>query len=954
MTTPEQAKYISYQLTKRSSSESPEKFSATLYDAQVDLNPHQVEAALFAFRNPLSKGAILADEVGLGKTIEAGILLSQSWAQGKRNLLIICPSSLRKQWQQELQEKFFLDSLILESREFNKRIDAGRRNPFEDRRIVICSFHFARNKEDYVQLRSWDMVVIDEAHRLRNVYKKSNKIGTSIKNSLEEVPKVLLTATPLQNSLMELFGLVSLIDEQVFGDKKSFRRQFSRLQDESDDFQDLKDRMKPICKRNLRRQVQEYISYTKRIPVTVKFEPTEEEKALYDLVTDYLQREFLHALPASQRHLMTLIMRKLLASSTYAISGTLRGLVRKLEKSVNEKKIVNIEEADFEDFEALDEYEEEWPEDLRLEEKFVLTDEERAEMQDEIQELQSFYELAESIEHNAKGEKLIQALEEAFSKMRELEAPEKAIIFTESTRTQDYLYNLLEKSQFGGGIVLFNGSNNGEKAKQIYKHWIKENEGTAKVTGNKTVDIRGALTDYFRDEATIMIATEAAAEGINLQFCSTVVNYDLPWNPQRIEQRIGRCHRYGQKYDVVVVNFVNVSNAADRRVFELLDQKFQLFDGVFGASDEVLGAIESGVDFERRIGEIYQSCRSEKEIQKSFDKLQKELDEQIQTKLKTTRQKLLENFDIEVIEKLKLTHKESQIYLNRYQQWLWKLMQYALKDVAKFNEEKAQFHLPTCHYTGKDVPAGLYKIANKVEDAYKLRIGHPLTEKVIHNVKGSEQAPRHLLFDLSAFEADVASLKPIVGQSGWLHIEQLTVKSLDVLDRIVTAGFTDDGKSLSKDQALRLMELPVQSAKEVSEDRSASEKLKASSEKHREQALDDIKAHNHEYFLQEVEKLNKWADDRIYAAEQAIRDTKKKIKELNREARKLEDTEAVLKNQKKLRNLNKKLRRLRQEIFDVEDNIEEQRDAMIEEIEGRLDQEISRQDILTIRWTLID
>jgi superfamily II DNA/RNA helicase len=868
--------------------------------------------------------------------------------------LIICPSSLRKQWQQELQEKFFLDSLILESREFNKRIDVGKRNPFEDNRIVICSYHFARNKEDYVQLRSWDMVVIDEAHRLRNVYKKSNKIGTSIKNALEEVPKVLLTATPLQNSLMELFGLVSLIDEQVFGDKKSFRRQFSRLQDESDDFQDLKDRMKPICKRNLRRQVQEYISYTKRIPITVKFEPTEEEKALYDLVTDYLQREFLHALPASQRHLMTLIMRKLLASSTYAISGTLRGLVRKLEKSVNEKKIVNIEEADLDDFEALDEYEEEWPEDLQFEEEFVLTEEERYEMENEIQELQSFYELAESIEHNAKGEKLKQALDEAFAKMRELDAPEKAIVFTESTRTQEYLYNLLEKSQFAGSIVLFNGSNNGEKAKQIYKHWIKENEGTAKVSGNKSVDIRAALTDYFRDEATIMIATEAAAEGINLQFCSTVVNYDLPWNPQRIEQRIGRCHRYGQKYDVVVVNFVNVSNAADRRVFELLDQKFQLFDGVFGASDDVLGAIESGVDFERRIAEIYQSCRSEEEIQKSFDELQEELDEQIQTKLKTTRQKLLENFDIEVIEKLKLTHKESQIYLNRYQQWLWKLMKFALNDVASFNEDKAQFHLPTCDYTGKNIPAGVYEIANKVEDAYKLRIAHPLTEKVIKEVKARSVSSRHLLFDLTAFEADVATLKPLVGQSGWLHIEQLTVKSLDVLDRIVATGFTDDGTFLSDDQALRLVELPVQSAKEIMEEDAAHIKLNASSKKHREQVLDEIKAHNHEYFLQEVEKLNKWADDRIYAAEQAIRDTKKKIKDLNREARKLEDTEAVLKNQKKLRNLNRKLRRLRQEIFDVEDNIEEQRDAMIEEIEGRLDQEISQQDILTIRWTLID
>ena len=123
--------------------------------------------------------------------------------------------------------------------------------------------------------------------------------------------------------------------------------------------------------------------------------------------------------------------------------------------------------------------------------------------------------------------------------------------------------------------------------------------------------MRSALVDYFRDEGQIMIATEAGAEGINLQFCSLVVNYDLPWNPQRIEQRIGRCHRYGQKHDVVVVNFLNRKNEADQRVYQLLSEKFQLFEGVFGASDEVLGAIESGVDFEKRIAGIYQRVPSD-------------------------------------------------------------------------------------------------------------------------------------------------------------------------------------------------------------------------------------------------------------------------------------------------------------------------------------------------------
>ena len=154
--------------------------------------------------------------------------------------------------------------------------------------------------------------------------------------------------------------------------------------------------------------------------------------------------------------------------------------------------------------------------------------------------------------------------------------------------------------------MLFNGTNTSAQAQQVYTDLVAAHAGTDRITGSRTADTRAALVEHFRDSARIMIATEAGAEGINLQFCSLVINYDLPWNPQRIEQRIGRCHRYGQKHDVVVVNFIDRSNAADRRVYELLAQKFQLFEGVFGASDEVLGTIGSGVDFERRIADIYQ------------------------------------------------------------------------------------------------------------------------------------------------------------------------------------------------------------------------------------------------------------------------------------------------------------------------------------------------------------
>jgi len=252
------AKYYAHELTKRYPSDSVEKLASVLADAQaqVDLNPHQIEAALFAFRSPFSKGAILADEVGLGKTIEAGLLLAQKWAERKRRLLVIVPANLRKQWSQELADKFHLPSVILETRSFNEAIRAGNLNPFQQDAVILCSYHFARSKDSYLRQTNWDLVVIDEAHRLRNVYKNSSKIALAIKNAVAPFPKILLTATPLQNTLLELYGLVSIVDEFSFGDLQSYRTRFARLGNDTD-FTELKERLKPLCKRTLRRHVLE-------------------------------------------------------------------------------------------------------------------------------------------------------------------------------------------------------------------------------------------------------------------------------------------------------------------------------------------------------------------------------------------------------------------------------------------------------------------------------------------------------------------------------------------------------------------------------------------------------------------------------------------------------------------------------------------------------------------------
>jgi SNF2 family DNA or RNA helicase len=767
------AKYFAYELTKRCASDSLEKLSSTLSNAQVDLNPHQIEAALFAFRSPLSKGAILADEVGLGKTIEAGLILSQKWAERKRKILLIVPSSLRKQWNAELQEKFFLPSIILETKSFNQYIKDGNLNPFDQKdTIVISSYHFARTKSPYIKQTKWDLAVIDEAHHLRNVYKSGNKIAKEIKNSLSEIPKILLSATPLQNSLLELYGLVSIIDDHVFGDLKSFKANYARVSREQDInenelgfvepkqemFTDLRNRLKPLCTRTLRRQVLEYIKFTKRIALTEDYIPTEQEIEWYDGMSEYLQQPRLYALPASQRQLISLVLRKLLASSSFAIASTLEGLAYKvkmlLEQAERQKAVkeTGIEGLD-QNYENFDELADEWSdheeeEDEEKDEKEkIYTDADIDLMKKEKLDLEKFRELAKKIWKNSKGEALLIALKKGFEMTAQLGAQKKAIIFTESTITQNYLMRLLTEHGYAGKIVLFNGSNNDEKSKEVYQRWIEKHKFTDKITGSKTADSRAALVDYFKNEAEIMIATEAGAEGVNLQFCSLLINYDLPWNPQRIEQRIGRCHRYGQKHDVVVINFINRKNAADQRVYELLDQKFNLFKGVFGASDEVLGSIESGVDFEKRIAAIYQTCRTSVEINTAFDKLQQEMDESIQSNLSDTRQKLLENFDTEVHEKLKSNERESQTYLDIYERWLWEVTRYYLGDNADFSDHEYSFTLKNNPFPKENIDSGPYKIGKNVEDAHVYRPGHPLAQKILSEIKARPSESSEVVFD---------------------------------------------------------------------------------------------------------------------------------------------------------------------------------------------------------------
>ena len=957
--TPHQSQYVAWLLTRRAAADTVESLASTLVDSQVDLNPHQVDAALFACRNPLSRGVILADEVGLGKTIEAGLVISQRWAERRRRILIIVPANLRKQWHQELQDKFNLQGLILEAKSYNVIRKQRQLNPFQlDSGPVICSYQFARAKAKDVKEIAWDLVVLDEAHRLRNVYKTSNVIAKTLKEALAHVhSKVLLTATPLQNSLLELYGLVSIIDDRVFGDLDSFRVQFT-ANGRDQAFGALRERLSTVCKRTLRKQVQPYVSYTARRAIVQEFTPSSEERELSRLVADYLRRPNLQALPQSQRQLISLVLWKLLASSTHAIAGALETMAKRLQGVLDASPAVDLTDELDEDYESLDETAEEFvdDEDNSIKNSTTPSPEERTAISNEIDELRQFKTLATSIRENAKGKALLTALDKAFIELNRLGAAKKAIIFTESRRTQDYLLSLLADTSYGDGIVLFNGTNSDPRAQAIYKDWLKRHQGTDRITGSKTADTRAALVEHFKERGTVMIATEAGAEGINLQFCSLVINYDLPWNPQRIEQRIGRCHRYGQKHDVVVVNFVDRSNEADARVYELLAQKFQLFEGVFGASDEVLGAIGSGVDFERRIADIYQNCRNPSKIKASFEQLQLDLSGEINEAMVKTRQLLLENFDEQVQDKLRIRAEDSRSARNRFERMLMDLSRAELSDCASFDEGGFNLHRApdgldsSGHST---IELGRYELPRRSGEAHLYRINHPLALWITQQAKSRALHGAKLVFDYEGYGSKISTLEPYRGKTGWLACKLLSVEALSNQEQhLLVAATTSDGIALAEEDPEKLLRLPATTHPLGLFNNAENPLLAADMDNRKTELLRAINQRNLGYFEQEVQKLDAWSDDLKLGLEQEIKEIDREIKEVRRTAATSPTLEEKLSWQKKQRELEGKRGKLRRELFIRQDEVEAQRNDLISQLEAQLQQEVEERTLFTIEWEL--
>ncbi len=959
--TPYHAKYYAHELS-RIGGDGVDRIGRALFDATVELNPHQIEAALFALRSPLSKGVLLADEVGLGKTIEAGLVLCQYWAEGHRKLLIITPASLRKQWALELEEKFNLPSVILDSHSYRESQKSGQASPFQQNQIVICSYHYAARLAAEVKSIPWDLVVMDEAHKLRNCYRESNRLGQAIRSATEGRKKILLTATPLQNSLVELFGLATLIDERLFGDLPSFRTQFANA---GGDLAALRERLGTFCHRTLRSQVLEYVKYTQRRLLTRPFTPTEQEHKLYETVSSYLQREDCYALPQRQRHLIVLLVRKVLSSSPRALAGTLEmmrdRLLRIQEDAKNNANLFDqLLAGDELDTDLLDELLED-AEDAEISEDETLLETELAEepidpakLKKEIAELEDYIRWARSIGVDTKTLTLLKALEIGFEQMTGMSppAPRKAVIFTESRRTQVFLKEFLEANGHAGKVVTFNGSNNDPDSKQIFESWAAKNRDTGRMTGSRPVDSRTAIIDAFRDSAEILIATEAAAEGINLQFCALVVNFDLPWNPQRIEQRIGRCHRYGQEHDVVVINFLNQRNEADVRVHELLETKFHLFSTLFDASDDVLGLVDGTIDFERRVLEIYQQCRSSDEIKDAFAKLQQELDEQIQSRMKETRQALLDHFDEDVHERLKVRLDGARQQLDRIGRLFWALTSFELHDHATFDDDELAFDLRDSPITAAG--PGHYRLISKgranIPGDFLYRMNHPLGEHTIAQGKGHPCPSAEVVFDISAHSAKVSVIEQLKGCSGWLTLQHLRIDSLESEDYLLFSAFDDDGQNLDQETCERLFSIDGSA---TASSIAPPERLNAEATRHIAATLNRSLETNHRHFQQARDLLDQWAQDMELASQKQLDDLKRQIRDLQRRSRQAPTLQEEKTMQDQILNLEKAKRRQRQRIYEIEDEIEEKRKTLVAALESRLQQKTVTKPLFTIRWKVI-
>lgn len=789
------------------------------------------------------------------------------------------------------------------------------------------------SSQDDVRLADFNLCVIDEAHKLRNVWTGKNVTSQAIKTALSNTKKMLLTATPIQNNVMDLYGLTSLIDDNIFGDYQIYREKYYR--NYAENLLELRDRLSHFVHRTLREQVQPYIRFTKRIPKTFHFTQTPDEIKVYDEIRKLLLNsdEESYLIPSKQKHLLLLILCKLMGSSVHSIVYTLeimkKRLITLLNTGVDNGLDEIITEDVLEDDDSIDESEE-----------TVKIDVEK--LKKEINNLTNIIQLAQKVKVESKYLALRDAMDYGIKFLKELGANEKVLIFTESRRTQNYLYESLVNDGYDE-VLLFNGSNNDEISLKIYEEWCAKPENQEKLNNSKSINMRQAIIDYFRTKGKILIATGAGAEGLNLQFCSMVINYDLPWNPQVVEQRIGRCHRFGQEHDVVVINFISSSNVVEQRIFELLSSKFRVFNEIFGSSDSILGTLEDGIDLQKAIIDIYTKCRTVEEINNAFDSIQEQYKEVIDESMKKTRQDLLDNFDEDLQAYFADVLDTTKASVSKIVQLFWELTKIILFNKAKFNDETRTFIY-------KDES---YALSSKEGPFIDYNMVSMLGKNVMQAASTIQQQEGHIIFDITNYPYQITNIQELKGKKGYISFNRITIDSFEHEEYVFFTGFLEDGTQLDEDTLAKMFRLSTAESQIEAIDEHIRERLTADAIQYSKKLIIESEEKNNKLLNDEIIRINKWAEDKIESVQLRVESMRNERKNLQKQSDIAESTFERRQFEEEISKLSKKIKMAWLELADAEDEIEEQRKNMIKKLRDQMMKSSSMSNVFIASFEIV-
>lgn len=795
-----------------------ERYAAAQRQARIDPNPHQIDAVIFALRRLREGGCILADEVGLGKTIEAGLVIAQSRAEGAQRILLIVPKSLIGQWQNEL-----LNLFGIQARENDTNFFAPG--------VYLVGREFAGSERGATPLGAappFDLAVIDEAHEIfAGLHKRYGRDGIydessdealmahRVRGFLRSTPVLLLTATPMQNSLAELWGLVQYVEPTgtLLGDISTFRKVFCSDDDRTlipGQEHELKRRLAMVQRRTLRRQAQEFLDrpFTQRRCRLYEYAMSDDERSLYDDVTEYLLEPSLFAFAGRQRRLLLIGFHRRMASSISALAASLDNVaarLRRLQQGLGAGADDTLENV----LRDLEDDDENAKEDASEEPNPPI---DRGAIAAELARVESFITRARSLPHDAKARSFQDAIKVILDLARQGRGSGKAVVFTESITTQEYLLKLLRDIGLSDvEITLFRGVNDHERAQQALARW-KEEEGTRFPPGTKPsreVALRLALVHEFRTRSRVLICTEAGAKGLNLQFCDTVINYDLPWNPQRIEQRIGRCHRYSQKRDVTVVNFIASDNEAHKLTFEILSQKLDLFGRVLDASDHVLHEPRTdapelmvsalSVEFENDLRNIYSRSRTLDEVTREIAALRDKISERreaFEKEYERTSQIIESRFDENVRRVFKRLREELPGSLADLDKDIAELVDGYLKASAvKYRRSDEAGRVMFDIADGALLPTEVGEVrrfatgdARGLTDAESLNLVHPLVRAAIAHAQawaGDGCVKLHVPAGSSP------ELINLAGKAGAIRVAMVDYAGFEPVQRLVAAAVVD-------------------------------------------------------------------------------------------------------------------------------------------------------------------